>query len=69
MKLLVTAVVAICSLYSAVTAAEHDYYRNLRYPPKLDPGVGRDTVDQEGPGRAVAAAAKAVAWPTIGPNR
>jgi hypothetical protein len=41
------AVAALCICVSAI-AAEHDYYRNLRYPKQLVAGVGRDQVQQAG---------------------
>ena len=34
-------------LAAGAIAAEHDYYRYLRYPKKLLSGVGRNTVEQE----------------------
>jgi hypothetical protein len=37
----------LCVCASAL-AAEHDYYRNLRYPKQLVAGVGRDQVQQAG---------------------
>jgi len=43
-------------------AAEHDYYRYLRYPKKLVPGVGRDKVEQEGGPDAVGYRRRTVQW-------
>jgi hypothetical protein len=62
MRLLVLAVVTMGSLYSGVAAAEHDYYKNLRYPTKLDPSVGRDTVDQEGGANAMGYHRRTAQW-------
>jgi len=62
MRLLVLAVVSMGSLYSGLAAAEHDYYQNLRYPAKLDPSTGRDTVDQEGGANATGYHRRTVQW-------
>lgn len=62
LRLLMLAVVAMGSVHSTVAAAEHDYYRNLRYPTKLDPSVGRDKVDQEGGAGATGYQRRIVQW-------
>ena len=61
-RLLVPVVVAIGSLCGGVAAAEHDYYKNLRYPTKLDPSVGRDTVDRQGGATAMGYHRRTVQW-------
>jgi hypothetical protein len=43
-RLILTAVAAGCVCASAI-AAEHDYYKYLRYPKGLVPGVGLDKVE------------------------
>jgi len=47
---------------AGTTAAEHDYYKNLRYPKKLREGVGRNTVQQEGGPNAVGYKRRTVQW-------
>ncbi len=55
------AVAALCICASAL-AAEHDYYRNLRYPKQLVAGVGRDQVQQAGGPNAVGYQRRTVQW-------
>ena len=43
-------------------AEEHDYYRYLKYPAKLVPGVGLDKVEQEGGPKAVGYKRRTVQW-------
>ena len=62
MRLPVTAIVAMGSLSGGATAAEHDYYKNLRYPPNLNPAIGRDTVDQQGGADAKGYQRRTVRW-------
>jgi len=45
--LILATIIAGCVCASTI-AKEHDYYRYLRYPSKLVPGVGLDKVEQEG---------------------
>ena len=60
-RLILTAVLA--GLVLAGTAAgEHDFYKCLRYPKKLVPGVGRDKVEQEGGPNAVGYKRRTVQW-------
>ncbi len=59
--LILTAVTAACANTNA-TAGEHDYYRHLRYPKDLVPGVGRDKVEQEGGPGAVGYKRRTVQW-------
>ena len=51
----------LCVCASAL-AAEHDYYRNLRYPKQLVAGVGRDQVQQAGGPNAVGYQRRTVQW-------
>jgi len=60
-QLILTALAIACVCASAI-AAEHDYYRYLRYPKKLVPGVGRDKVEQEGGPNAVGYRRRTVQW-------
>ncbi len=60
-RLILTAVAAVCACTSTI-AEEHDYYRNLRYPKELVPGVGRDKVEQEGGPNAVGYRRRTVQW-------
>ncbi len=46
-RTILTVVVVGC-LCSSSRSEELDYYRHLRYPSKLVPGVGRNQVEQEG---------------------
>ena len=50
------------ALAGGATAAEHDFYRYLRYPPKLVPGVALDKVEQEGGPDAVGYKRRTVQW-------
>jgi len=59
--LILTAVAAGC-LSAGAIAGEHDYYRHLRYPKELVPGVGRDKVEQEGGPDAVGYQRRTVEW-------
>ena len=61
MRTILVAVVTGCMGPSAF-AEELDYYRNLHYPSKLVPGVGLDTVEQEGGPDAVGYQRRAVQW-------
>jgi hypothetical protein len=61
MILAVTCAAALTGLTVAV-AAEHDYYRYLRYPKDIVPGVGRDNVEQEGGADAVGYHRRTVQW-------
>jgi len=56
-----TLLVALCVCATAV-AEEHDYYKHLRYPSKLVPGVGVDKVEQEGGPSAVGYNRRTVQW-------
>jgi len=47
-KWMLTVLVAACLCASAALAEDYDFYKNLRFHPKLVPGVGLDTVDQAG---------------------
>lgn len=49
-------------LCTNVIAAEHDFYKNLRYPSKLVPGVGLDQVEQEGGPDTVGYKRRTVQW-------
>jgi hypothetical protein len=55
------AVAALCICVSAL-AAEHSYYRNLRYPKQLVAGVGRDQVQQAGRPNALGYQRRTVQW-------
>ena len=59
--LILTAVAAGCVCAGAI-AGEHDYYRHLRYPKELVPGVGLDKVEQEGGPDAVGYHRRTVQW-------
>ena len=50
-RIILTLVIAGCMCATAL-AEELDYYRHLRYPSKLVPGVGLDKVEQEGGSKA-----------------
>jgi len=56
---LATWVLCVCA---SALATEHDYYRNLRYPAALVPGVGRDQVQQDGGPNAVGYQRRTVQW-------
>jgi len=53
---------ALFALPGGAVAEEHDYYRYLKYPAKLVPGVGRNTVRQEGGPDAVGYKRRTVQW-------
>ena len=59
MSLLAVAVLCICV---SALAAEHDYYGTLHYPKALVPGVGLDTVEQEGGPDATGYQRRTVQW-------
>ena len=59
--LVLTALAARC-LFAISIAGEHDYYRYVRYPSKLVPGVGRNQVEQEGGPHAVGYKRRTVHW-------
>ena len=50
------------ALAGGAIAGEYDYYKHLRYPAKLVPGVGRDEVKQEGGPDAVGYKRRTVQW-------
>ena len=50
------------ALAGGATAEEHDYYKHLRYPAKLAPGVGLDKIEQEGGHGAVGYKRRTVRW-------
>ena len=50
------------ALAAGAIAQEHDYYRHLRYPAKLVPGVGRNKVQQEGGPNAAGYKRRTVQW-------
>ena len=60
-ELMLTMVVAglVCG---PASPEEHDFYRYLRYPAKLVPGVGRDKVEQAGGPNAVGYKRRTVKW-------
>jgi len=60
-KLVLTIVASLCMCASAI-AQEHDYYKHVRYPSKLVPGVGLDKVEQEGGSKAVGYHRRTVRW-------
>ena len=49
-------------LGTGAIAEEHDFYRYLKYPSKLVPGIGRNKVDQEGGADAVGYKRRTVQW-------
>ena len=49
-------------LAGGAVAQEHDFYRHLKYPAGLVPGVGRDKVEQEGGPDAVGYKRRTVQW-------
>ena len=61
MRTILVTVVTGCMGASAL-AEELDYYRNLRYPSKLVPGVGLDKVEQEGGPKAAGYQRRTVQW-------
>jgi len=60
-RLILTVLVALCVCATAI-AEEHNYYKYLRYPNKLVPGVGLDKVEQEGGPSAVGYKRRTVQW-------
>ena len=50
------------ALAGGAIAEEHDYYRYLRYPAKLVPGIGRNKVEQAGGADAVGYKRRTVQW-------
>jgi len=60
-KLILTALAAGC-VCAGATAGEYDYYKHLRYPKGLVPGVGRDKVEPEGGPNAVGYHRRTVQW-------
>jgi len=60
--LILTVIVATWACASTAAAGEYDYYKCLRYPKKLVPGVGLDNVDQEGGPDAVGYKRRSVQW-------
>ncbi|MHC4199451.1 MAG: DUF6055 domain-containing protein, partial [Planctomycetota bacterium] len=61
-ELILTMVIAGSVCGGAVAAGEHDYYKHLRYPAKLVPGVGRNRVEQQGGPGAVGYKRRTVQW-------
>ena len=55
------AVAVLCICVSAL-AVEYDYYGTLHYPKELVPGVGLDTVEQEGGPDATGYQRRTVQW-------
>ncbi|HUT11391.1 MAG TPA: hypothetical protein VMY42_12900, partial [Thermoguttaceae bacterium] len=56
-------ILVVALLYACgATAEEYDFYRNLRYPPKLAPGAGLDEVEQEGGPDATGYQRRTVKW-------
>lgn len=58
---ILTTMAAVC-LTASAPAAEHDYYKSLRYTAKLVPGVGLDKVEQEGGADATGYQRRTVQW-------
>jgi len=59
---MLTALIATCLYACCATAREVDFYKNLRYPAGLVPGVGRDKVEQEGGADAAGYRRRTVTW-------
>ncbi|KPK48248.1 MAG: hypothetical protein AMK72_07340, partial [Planctomycetes bacterium SM23_25] len=59
---LILTAVAAGSVCASAIAAEHDYYRYLRYPKGLVPGVGRSKAEQEGGPDAAGYHRRTVHW-------
>ena len=57
-----TICLTLFALAAGAIAEEHDYYRYLRYPAKLVPGIGRNKVEQEGGPNAVGYKRRTVQW-------
>jgi hypothetical protein len=62
MKLTSVVCLALFVLAGGAIAQEHDYYKYLRYPAKLAPGVDRDKIDQEGGPQAAGYKRRTVQW-------
>jgi len=60
-RLALTVLVSLCVCATAV-ADEYDYYKHLRYPTKLVPGVGLDKVEQEGGPNVTGYRRRTVRW-------
>ena len=60
-RLTLTVLFALCVCATA-NAQQHDYYKHLRYPSKLVPGVGVDKVEQQGGPAAVGYNRRTVQW-------
>ncbi len=56
------AFLTLCILSTVVGAEEYDFYKHLRYPSKLVPGVGVDKIDQEGGAAAAGYKRRSVEW-------
>jgi len=54
--------VTLFALAASAAFAGHDYYKHLRYPSKLVPGVGVDKIEQEGGPDAVGYRRRTVTW-------
>jgi hypothetical protein len=52
----------LLALAARAAVAEHDFYKHLRYPKGLVPGVGRNKVEQEGGPNAVGYRRRTVHW-------
>jgi len=50
------------ALAAGAIAEEHDFYKYLRYPNKIVPGIGRDKIEQEGGANAVGYNRRTVQW-------
>ena len=61
-KLNCVACLTLLVLAAGAVAEEIDYYKNLRYPAKLVPGVGLDKIAQEGGAGAVGYKRRTVQW-------
>jgi hypothetical protein len=54
--------VTLFTLAAGTAFAGHDYYKHLRYPSKLVPGVGVDKIEQGGGPDAVGYRRRTVTW-------
>ncbi|MDP6547179.1 MAG: hypothetical protein QGH60_24655, partial [Phycisphaerae bacterium] len=61
-KWMLTVLVAACLCASAASAEDYDFYKNLRFRPKLVPGVGLDTVEQAGGADTASYQRRTVKW-------
>ena len=52
----------LLALAAGAIAREHDYYKYLKYPARLAPGVGVDKIDQDGGPNAVGYKRRTVKW-------